>query len=287
MTRASRPVGTLLLLSACILLSSCGGSRPNARPLDSNSGVVADSIPNGLALSDEDPANSIATFTHDADGAFRRGVQAVRADSLDRARDHWALALRRDPSHGAALTHLSRLLYQRGQSEEAIGWIRAAERDARQHGTTLEPAVLAGCALHLDALGRNVEALVLLDSLLAHEPHLKDWGGLETYLGLRSNDPARGVRAAESTASNDRSPPARNNLGIARLHQGDAKSARTLFVEAAREDPSLPGPHYNLAIVEHFYFFDDEAAVRHFARYRELRTDDPDGLEAVLERKEN
>ena len=93
--------------------------------------------------------------------------------------------------------------------------------------------------------------------------------------------------AAESTASKDRSPSASNNLGIARLHHGDAEAERVLFQEAAREDPSLPGPNYNLAIVEHFYFFDDDAAARHFARYRELRTDDPDGLEAVLEHKEN
>ena len=47
-------------------------------------------------------------------------------------------------------------------------------------------------------------------------------------------------------------------------------------------DAKLPGPLYNLTIVDRFYRFDDASAREWFRKYRTLSSDDPDGLAEVL-----
>ena len=73
-----------------------------------------------------------------------------------------------------------------------------------------------------------------------------------------------------------------NNWGIAQLYAGEPKAARKSFLTASKMDPELPGPLYNLAIVDRFYFFDEEAARDWFRRYRKLSDEDPDGLAEIL-----
>jgi Flp pilus assembly protein TadD len=73
-----------------------------------------------------------------------------------------------------------------------------------------------------------------------------------------------------------------NNYGITRLRAGDPDGAREAFQKAIKLDPTLPGPYYNLAILEKFYLFDDAAAAKWYAAYRARSSDDPDGLAHVF-----
>jgi hypothetical protein len=66
------------------------------------------------------------------------------------------------------------------------------------------------------------------------------------------------------------------------LRAGDAPAARRELVRAMELDPFLPGPLYNLALLDHHFFLDDEAARRWFSRYWELSRDDPDSLRGAL-----
>jgi Flp pilus assembly protein TadD len=77
---------------------------------------------------------------------------------------------------------------------------------------------------------------------------------------------------------NGKSAVNHNNYGITKLRAGEPETAREAFLTAIEIDPSLPGPYYNLAILEKFYRFNDEAAVKWFGLYQERSRDDPDGL---------
>jgi Tfp pilus assembly protein PilF len=73
-----------------------------------------------------------------------------------------------------------------------------------------------------------------------------------------------------------------NNFGITRLRAGDVDAARRAFARAIDRNPALPGPYYNLAILEKFYVFDEAAAARWFSQYWSRSTEDPDSLRAVF-----
>ncbi|HMB70169.1 MAG TPA: hypothetical protein VKU85_12690, partial [bacterium] len=158
--------------------------------------------------------------------------------------------------------------------EEAVALLE--QSGARQ---PLPEPLRVALALHYDALGEIDAAGGLVHGLDA------DWavdGAALTYLRLRSDD----FLTSEETARRalDAEPDAvnHNNYGIALLYGGDPEEARDHFVKAADLDPALPGPLYNLAIVDRFYRFDVDGARKWFARYRELSDDDPDGLADVL-----
>ena len=97
-------------------------------------------------------------------------------------------------------------------------------------------------------------------------------------------------QAAEQAATAVREQPKsaanQNNFGITRLRAGDPKTARAAFLEAIALDPRLPGPYYNLAILEKFYALDDAAASRWFREYWKRSNDDPDNLAAVFDKDE-
>jgi hypothetical protein len=48
-------------------------------------------------------------------------------------------------------------------------------------------------------------------------------------------------------------------------------------------DSHLPGPYYNLAILEKFYLLDDAAAAHWFQKFQQRSSDDPDGLAKLFE----
>lgn len=190
-------------------------------------------------------------------------------------------ALRRDPLHAPSLALRSRRAFEAGRHEAAIAMLEGA----RAAGAVFPPELLAGLALHYEAVGRLEEADAIAAGLAAADV---DWGrngAVLTYLHLRGPDFASSIDVARRALDAHDSAVNRNNYGIALLYGGKPEEARRQFERAVDEDPELPGPYYNLAIVDHFYRFDTAAAKRSFARYRELANEDPDRLETTLSRE--
>jgi tetratricopeptide (TPR) repeat protein len=192
-------------------------------------------------------------------------------------------ALVRDSAYAPALTRLSRLLYAQGRHAEAVALLEPV----REHRVPLAPAdraaALAGLALHEAALGRDAEARGAL-ALLARDE--RDGAtGVAAYLAVRGTalDSAlaateRAVRTAPGSAAQQ------NNRGIALLRSGDVDGAQLAFERAIALDAGLPGPYYNLAILERFYRLDTAAAERRFRDYWTRSHADPDSLFTELGR---
>ncbi|MCA9726239.1 MAG: tetratricopeptide repeat protein [Candidatus Eisenbacteria bacterium] len=204
-------------------------------------------------------------------------VRSGRGDDAEHAL-HDALA--RDPRYAPSLTLLSRLLYQDGRFGEGLELLSSVPIDSFPRG---EACVLAAdLALHREALGDPEAARRTLEPYRA-DIDWKELGSVPTYLELRGDDfldakvPAERALDAQEDAVN------LNNHGIARLLAGDPETARREFQRAHTLDPDLPGPLYNLAIVERFYFFDDKAAQGYFDQYASLSSEDPDGLRLVFQ----
>lgn len=107
------------------------------------------------------------------------------------------------------------------------------------------------------------------------------WPRLATRFVLRAEDrdaPADSTRDEAALAL----ARARNAEGIERLHHGDVAAARRAFTEAATRDDRLPGPCYNLAVIEKFFLGNDAGAADWWARYRALAAEDPDGIAAAF-----
>jgi tetratricopeptide (TPR) repeat protein len=204
-------------------------------------------------------------------------ARALALDSLDLAERALEDALRRQPTHPAALTAWSEMLHRAGRSEEAV--VRLAGLRAR--GATLAPEVVAALAIHQDALDAVDEARTTWSSLPQAERDRM--AGVGVYLALRGDHPEAGHAAAEALAARHGDHAVHlNNLGLVRLRRGEIEAARQAFLAAARREPSLPGPYYNLAILERFYAFDDSSAARWYARYRARANQDPDGLGGII-----
>jgi Flp pilus assembly protein TadD len=117
------------------------------------------------------------------------------------------------------------------------------------------------------------------------EDTLDSWerdGSAVVYLRLRGEHFAESLDVARKALDARPSAVNHNNYGIAQLYAGDPESARESFLRAHELDGELPGPLYNLAIVDWFYFFAADDARDWFARYRKLASDDPDGLAEVF-----
>jgi tetratricopeptide (TPR) repeat protein len=249
------------LLAAPLLLAGCGGT---ARPPDLDPARVAA----GIAADPSDPYwRYRQAELHFADGDAASAETELRA------------ALAADPGHLASVSLLSRVFWDSGRHEEAVALLEAA-RDAGR----FPPELAAALALHYDALERLDDA----GEAAAAAESAADRASLGcalAFLKLRSDDylqaeavARRALRADPHSAANH------NNFGITQLYAGKPDAAREEFLEAHRLDPKLPGACYNLAIVEHFYFFDTERARDWFRQYREMATEDPDGLAEALQR---
>ena len=132
-----------------------------------------------------------------------------------------------------------------------------------------------------EALGESVAAREAVTR--AHEASAREAGSAALYLELHrptATGPEALSRTVERSAGGDAA--ALNNVGIAKLRRGDVDGARRAFETALAHDAALPGPYYNLAILEQWWRHDREAASRRFAQYWRLSHDDPDGLVAVF-----
>lgn len=210
-----------------------------------------------------------------------RLAEALAAEGQgDAAEYHLKAALERDPGYEPALALLSKTYYDNARFEEAVALLESAR--ARRSG--LLPVELStALALNYESLGRSDEAQSILSSV---EHRSLDWkrnGPALVYLRLKGADFLSSPEIARKALDADPSSAANfNNYGIAQLYGGDPEGAKNSFLKAHDLDPTLPGALYNLAIVDRFYFFDDDAARDWFRRYRTLSPEDPDGLEEAL-----
>jgi tetratricopeptide (TPR) repeat protein len=269
MTLLQRAARFALLPAMAALAPGCGllgGAGPHvAEP----TAGTADDLPQLAAKAANDSSQAYWPFRI-AEIQAERGHVAEADSALDEA-------LRRDPSHAPSLSLRSRLWFDAGRHDDAIALLEDAARRR-----PLPEALQVELALHYEAAGRADDAARLEASL---EKTLQDWAGSGaalTYLRLRGDDFATCQDVARRALDARPSAVNHNNYGIALLYAGKPLEARTHFEEAARLDPALPGPLYNLAIVDQFYRFDSAAARRWFDRYRELASDDPDGLAKAL-----
>ncbi len=214
---------------------------------------------------------------------YRLAELRVAADSSAAAEAALLLSLERDPLYPPALALLSKLYFEQGRHQEAIERLESARTRARTEGAEpgFPPALLAGLALHYDAVDR-------IDLAATATAGVGNQGGVGlapslAYLALRGETPEAATDLALAALKNDpKSAVNQNNYGITRLRAGDPEAARRAFLEAVEIDPRLPGPYYNLAIVEKYYALDDEAAVRWFRLYRERAREDPDHLAEAI-----
>ena len=207
---------------------------------------------------------------------YRMAEVYLEADSTAQAEAALENALARDPSYAPALSRLSRLYYDSGRHSLAIARLEAA----RQAAGGLAPPLLAGLALHYDALHRVDEARAVMAQIPRSD---REAGSALVYLTLRGERPDSAGALADALLDRDSGSAANhNNLGITRLRAGDPVAARKAFLRAIDLDPRRAGPYYNLAILEKYYLFDDASAARWFKAYAQRSRQDPDSLFGVF-----
>jgi len=293
--RAARAAAFSLGLLVAVATSGCGlkfwGSHPadvTTRPAKAKAHTAkAEKAPKATDHGEPDnlaeARTRVASFPDDPYWHFRLGQFYAAADSNAEAEAAYRSALARDAQYAPAMAALSKLYYQTGRHEEAVRMLEPVRSNPATFTEDSRAALLAGMALHLDALGRPdlAEATVPRS-----EGDLKHTGPAMVYVGLRGDRPDSVADLARATLREDsHSAVNLNNYGITRLRAADPKAARKAFHDAIERDPSLPGPYYNLAILEKFYFVDDEAAAGWFRDYWKRSHDDPDSLRAVFESK--
>ena len=192
-------------------------------------------------------------------------------------------ALQREPAYPPALASLSRTLYEQGRHGEAIELLSRV----RDGSVTLDDddraALVAGLALHESAAGRETEARAAIGQLgrSGGDAAL----GVSAVLAVRSENKETALeRTAEAVRAAPKSAANHNNRGIALLRSADPDAAEKEFERAIELDPSLPGPYYNLAILERFYRMDTAAATKRFQQYWARSQADPDSLFSELGR---
>lgn len=222
----------------------------------------------------------------DAFDLTKAADRALERDSLEVAEAQLREALRLEPAYAPALSRLSRLFHRTGRHAQAVERLAPVRDGSLALSRADRHTLLAGLALHLDALGEWAEAEAVLQQIPLTER--VDDGGARVFLLLRGATPDAAVALAESQADDDgRNAAVANNLGIVRLRQGETEAARKAFLRAIDLDAAIAGPYYNLAILEKYYRLDDEEAAKWFSRYRARSSDDPDSLFAVFGRGES
>jgi len=242
-------------------------SRHDAAPTEASAGADA------RAETDAHPS--------DPYWPYQVAQEALAHDSLSAAEEALRVSLARDSLYAPALSGLSKLLFDSGRHDEAIARLSAALASGRAYDDPTRQILLAELALHQDALGRPDLARASVAAM--PDPDLKQSRSALVYVTLRGEAPDSAADLAERALGGDsRNPVHLNNYGITRLRAGDLDAAQKAFGDAIAGDPSLPGPYYNLTILEKFYRFDDANAARWFHAYWKLSHSDPDSLSGLF-----
>lgn len=207
---------------------------------------------------------------------FHMGELYAALDSTARAEVFLQGSLELDGGYAPAAALLSKIYYDAQQYEDGIALL-----DGFIAGNAGAPdALRAALALHLEALGDVDAANAVLDGCSGNS---KEARAARTFVTLRGSELESVLETAQRALDDDpRSAANHNNYGIALLFAGRPTDARKAFLSALKLNEALPGALYNMAIVETFYFFDEEAGRQWFARYKQYASDDPDDLASVL-----
>lgn len=286
--RSYRPAARLAVFPSallgpalCLMLAGCGmGTHAHRSDPTARSEKAKPDEPPRLSEVDQKLAEARDQAALDPAQPYwpyRSAQVYVEHDSLARAEAALKAALARDPAYLPALMLLSRLYYDAGRNSEGVALLEAARTRAGAFPDGVPQPLLAGLALHYEALGRHdLAAAVVSDARRADAGRA---GTALVYVTLRGDHPEAAADLAKAALEdNPHSAANQNNYGITRLRAGDPKAARDAFLRAIDLDPKLPGPYYNLSIVARFFFFDEEAATRWLKAYRERSSDDPDNL---------
>ena len=242
------------------------------RAADGDSAAEASTGADGTAA----PADTAAPALDPRDpyGPYARALERLDS-SVASARAELENSLALDSLYAPALSLLSKLDFEAGRYEDAVRRLEAARALAESRGEPFPPLLLEGLALHYDALDRPD----LAAEVLAGHSGGREAASPTVYLTLRGHQPEAADRLALAALKRDeKSAVNQNNYGITLLRAGDVEAAQAAFQKALELDGRLPGPYYNLAILEKYYRLDDDAAARWMASYRKLSTADPDGL---------
>jgi tetratricopeptide (TPR) repeat protein len=152
--------------------------------------------------------------------------------------------------------------------------VRESVREALHTAETAEDWFQA--ALESEQIGANRDAESLYRKALEAEP-----GYVAARINLgRLRHVARALEEAEALyrealALDPNHPTARFNLGVVLEDRGLIAEALAEYLEAARLDPRVADVHYNLARL-YQQAGDEQAALRHFSRFRALTRDRAD-----------
>jgi len=224
-----------------------------------------------------DARDEMAANPADPRAAFRLARLYLERDSLASAESALREALRRDGTYSPALSTLSKLYFDQGRHAEAVQMLAPVLSSPESFASADREALLAGLALHQDALGHAD----LAHDAIAAAPNAGDAqaGSAKVFVALRGDQPDSAQTLAKAALDDDgKSAVNLNNYGITCLRAGDPVAARKAFDSAIKRDPNLPGPYYNLAILEKYYLLDDQAAARWFKEYTRRSKADPDSL---------
>jgi len=263
--------GSIVLASGCSHVPFLSESDPRKTAVDGR-GASPEQISVALDFTRE----QMRMAPDEPYWAFRMGELYAAADSSGMAIANLQRALEIDTAYAPAVALLSKLYYEAGTYEEAADML---ERFLSSNPNAPD-ALRAALALHLEAIG-DVEGAQA--ALAACSDNSKEVRETRTFVSLRDDDLEAALASAKQALDdNPRSAANHNNYGIALLWSGRPVEASKAFKTALRMDKKLPGALYNMAIVEAFYFFDEEEGRKWFTRYKKYANEDPDNLEAVF-----
>ena len=278
--RARHGLALAMLVSAAAALSGCAAGLVTQRSERPAQGAVTDAG-SGASELDQVRAQSAA---HPAEPywPYRLGELWLDADSLPAAEAALEASLARDRTFAPALALLSKLYYRTGRHREAVALLERVRSQPEAFPDDVRPILLAGLALHQEALGRPDLAAAALAG--AQPADARRAGSAMVYVMLCGDRPdSAAAFAAAAVHADSRSAVNQNNYGITRLRAGDPAAARRAFLAAIDRDPDLPGPYYNLAILEKYYLLKDDDASRWFEAYWSRSHADPDSLFGVFQ----
>ncbi len=207
-----------------------------------------------VALTATEPALGIAHY--------ELGQLLLQADETDAAVASLRRAVDLEPDFGAAQYALSNALRRLGDNEGAAHHAALFEQAGKREANADDPLLSAVHALRKSSLGRLAKALEYLkkgrrveaarefEAILDIDPdnysaHINLVG---LYGDLRDLDMAEAHYEKARAIAPDK-PKLYNNMGIARLRNGQPEAAIAAFREAVRVDPGYAGAWRNLGKV--------------------------------------